>query len=397
MPWLTPKDLSRPHDRVVARGARNLSRAGLANSAARLVPPGAVLLSTRAPIGYVAIAGTEIATNQGFRNLIVRDGVCPQFIFYWLKENTEELDRHASGTTFRELSGSALKNIRIPLPPLPEQYAIAGVLGALDNKITLNRRMNETLEAMARAFFKSWFVDFDPVRAKMEDRRTAFPPELADLFPCTLIDSGTGEIPDGWKNRTIQDIASLNPESWSSKHHPDKLVYVDLTNTKWGNIENLQTFPWDEAPYSARRVLRRCDTIIATVRPGNGSFALIDEEGLTGSTGFAVLRPNDVADRELIWCAGTSPANIARLAHVADGTAYPAVRSDAVLATPVVLADAATREAFSILAGPLLDKIEANRRESRNLAALRDTLLPKLLSGELQVRVNDRSLGETVR
>ena len=397
VPWLTPKDLSRPHDRVVAQGARNLSRAGLANSAARLVPPGAVLLSTRAPIGYVAIAGTEMATNQGFRNLIVHDGVCPQFIFYWFKENTEELDRHASGTTFRELPGSALKNIRIPLPPLPEQHAIAGVLGALDDKIALNRRMNETLEAMVRALFESWFVDFSPVRAKMDNHCAALPPEFSDLFPGNLADSGTGEIPEGWNNGTLHDIASLNPESWSSKRHPDKIIYVDLTNTKWGDIENLDTFSWNEAPHRARRVLRRCDTIIATVRPGNGSFALIDEEGLTGSTGFAVLRPNDVADRELVWCAGTSPANIARLAHIADGGAYPAVRSGAVLATPVVLADVATREAFSTLAGPLLDKIEANRREARAVAALRDSLLPKLVSGELRVNVDDRSPGEPVR
>ena len=159
----------------------------------------------------------------------------------------------------------------------------------------------------------------------------------------------------------------------------------------------MDTFSWNDAPHRARRVLRRYDTIIATVRPGNGSFALIDEEGLTGSTGFAVLRPNDVADRELVWCAGTSPANIARLAHIADGGAYPAVRPGAVLATPVVLADVATRGAVSMLAGPLLDKIEANRRESRALAALRDSLLPKLVSGELRVNVDDRSPGETAR
>ena len=321
------------------------------------------------------------------------------YLFYALSafEAQKQFHSYANGITRFGLRKADIGLAEIPLPPLPEQQAIAGVLCALDDKIALNRRINETLEAMARALFKSWFVDFDPVRAKMEGRHTALPPEFANPFPGALVDSGTGEIPEGWKNGTLHDIASLNPESWSSKRHPDKIIYVDLTNTKWGNIENLDTFSWDDSPHRARRVLRRCDTIIATVRPGNGSFALIDEEGLTGSTGFAVLRPDEVADRELVWCAGTSAANIARLAHIADGGAYPAVRSGAVLATPVVLADIATREAFSMLAGPLLDKIEANRRESRALAALRDSLLPKLVSGELRVNVDDRSPGETVR
>lgn len=321
------------------------------------------------------------------------------YLFYALGafESQKQFHSYANGVTRFGLRKADIGLVEIPLPLLPEQQAIAGVLSALDDKIALNRRMNETLEAMARALFESWFVDFAPIRAKMEGCYTTLPPELAVPFPGTLVNTRMDEIPEGWRNGTLHDIASLNPESWSSKCHPDKIVYVDLTNTKWGNIENLETFLWNEAPHRARRVLRRRDTIIATVRPGNGSFALIDEEGLTGSTGFAVLRPNNVSDRELVWCAGTSPANIARLAHIADGGAYPAVRSGAVLATPVVLADAATREAFSILAGPLLDKIEANRRESRNLAALRDSLLPKLLSGELQVHVNDRSLGETVR
>ena len=340
--------------------------------------------------------------STGFAVLRGRSGIAHTDFIYWFLTQDRVVDRLQ---TIAEHNTSAYPAIRpedlellpIDLPPLSEQQAIAAVLCALDDKIALNRRINETLEAMARALFKSWFVDFDPVRAKMEGRHTALPPEFANPFPGALVDSGTGEIPEGWKNGTLHDIASLNPEFWSSKRHPDKIIYVDLTNTKWGNIENLDTFSWDDSPHRARRVLRRCDTIIATVRPGNGSFALIDEEGLTGSTGFAVLRPDEIADRELVWCAGTSAANIARLAHIADGGAYPAVRSGAVLATPVVLADIATREAFSMLAGPLLDKIEANRRESRALAALRDSLLPKLVSGELRVNVDDRSPGETVR
>ncbi len=164
VPWLTPKDLSGPHGRYVSRGGRNLSRKGLASCSSQLLPAKSVLLSTRAPIGYVAIAKNPIATNQGFRSLVLKPGFDPEFVYYWLTANVAELERHASGSTFRELSGSALKQIEINVPPLPEQRAIAHILGTLDDKIELNRRMSETLEAMARALFKSWFIDFDPVR-----------------------------------------------------------------------------------------------------------------------------------------------------------------------------------------------------------------------------------------
>ena len=245
--------------------------------------------------------------------------------------------------------------------------------------------MNETLEEMARALFKSWFVDFDPVHAKMEGRDTGLPNDINDLFPDRMVDSELGEIPEGWEACTIGEIASLNPESWKSGHHPASVAYVDLTNTKWGCIENIETFFWEKAPSRARRVLRKSDTIIATVRPGNGSFALIDEEGLTGSTGFAVLRPHKTYDREFVWCSATSSDNIDRLAHLADGGAYPAIRPSVVLETPVVLADHATRKVFSSTTGKLIDRMEANKRESRTLVDLRDAQLPKLISGELRV------------
>ena len=134
-------------------------------------------------------------------------------------------------------------------------------------------------------------------------------------------------------------------------------------------------FQYKQGPLSLISALNRLD----------GSFALIDEDGLTGSTGFAVLRSCEELDRGFVWCAVTSLQNIDRLSHLADGGAYPAVRPDAVGETPVVLAGPATRAAFSRLADPLLDKIAVNKRESLVLTVLRDALLPKLVFGEMQV------------
>jgi type I restriction enzyme S subunit len=308
----------------------------------------------------------------------------PRFAYYFLQ--SINFDRYNSGSAQPSLNRNFIYPIEVNVPQIDEQRAIARILGTLDDKIELNRRMNETLEEMARALFKSWFVDFDPVRAKAEGRDPGLPQSLADLFPDSFEDSALGEIPKGWEVGTLADFADLNPESWSKSTVPDYIEYVDLANTKWGRIESTAHYSKQDAPSRAQRVLRPGDSIVGTVRPGNGSFALVAEEGLTGSTGFAVLRPHRVELQEFVYLATTEAENIERLAHLADGGAYPAVRPDVVLATQVVQASMAVIDQFANAAKPMMAKIAANDKESRTLAALRDTLLPKLISGELRVK-----------
>ena len=302
-----------------------------------------------------------------------------------------------------------IRQLPVAVPPLPEQRTIAHILGTLDDKIELNRRMNETLEAIARALFKSWFVDFlpvranmearnrkartqtgDPIRAKAEGRDPGLPKPLADLFPDAFEDSELGEIPKGWAVGALSDVASLNPESWSKETHPEIINYIDLSNVKWGSIDAVVGYRQQDAPSRAQRVLRSGDTIVGTVRPGNGSYAFINANGLTGSTGFAVLRPHRSEYAQFIYLAGTAAENIEALAHLADGGAYPAVRPDVVIATPMIRPRDKVLARFSIFGDSLLAKIAQNESESRTLAALRDTLLPKLISGEL--RLNDTAL-----
>ena len=307
---------------------------------------------------------------------------------------SQDINGLDSGSAIPSTSRDSFYSMPVRLPPLFDQRVIADILGTLDDKIELNRRMNETLEAMTHALFKSWFVDFDPVRAKIEGRDTGLPRDFADLFPDRLVDSEMGEIPEGWRASTLADVALLNPESWSHRNAPDSIRYIDLANTKAGYIDDIQEYTWAEAPSRARRVLRRDDTIVGTVRPGNRSFALIDRDGLTGSTGFAVLRPRNATEREIVWCAATSDESTERLAHLADGGAYPAVRPGAVLDTVVALPDDGLRRTFSALAAPLLDRTQTNRQEAAVLVVLRDTLLPKLVSGEIRLR-DAESIGPT--
>jgi type I restriction enzyme S subunit len=302
------------------------------------------------------------------------------------------IDSRLNTTVQATLNLGDVAQLPIVLPPIRERKTIAHILGTLDDKIELNRRMSETLEAMARALFKSWFVDFDPVRAKAEGRDPGLPKPIADLFPDRLVDSELGEIPEGWEVGTLADLSALNPEVWARRSRPAEINYVDLANTKWGRIDSVTAHAAADAPSRAQRVLRPGDTIIGTVRPGNGSYALISESGLTGSTGFAVLRPRAPHYAQLVYLAGTAPESIDALAHLADGGAYPAVRPEVVAATPVVQPDDEVLHQFSRVSGPLLAKMAQNEREGRTLGTLRDALLPKLISGELQVKSVRRSV-----
>jgi type I restriction enzyme S subunit len=348
----------------------------------------------RGAIGQVGIVPRNNVERYALSSSLMkltcdRSQVDPMFLFYFFRspKGQQELLKNAStvGTPGIGQPLSSLRSINVSIPPLSEQRAVAHILGTLDDKIELNRRMNETLEAIARRLFQSWFVDFDPVRAKAEGRDTGLPKDLADLFPDSFEDSELGEIPKGWDWGTLDKYAFLNPESWTKDTRPPAIQYVDLSNTKWGCIESVTEYSAQDAPSRAQRVLRPSDTIVGTVRPGNGSYAYISEKGLTGSTGFAVLRPKRAEYAELIYLAATSATNIDNLAHLADGGAYPAVRPEVVAATKVACVSYTVVSRFSQRVSPLFQKMSQIHQESRTLAALRDVLLPKLLSGEIRI------------
>jgi len=400
IPWATAKDVAAVSGRYLEKVEEHITCEGLENSAAKLLPKSTVVITARGTVGAMAQLGREMAFNQTCYALLPKDGVDNDFLFYALKGTITEMRVLTYGTVFETITTKTFDHWLVPLPPLPEQRAIAHILGTLDDKIELNRRMSETLEAMARALFKAWFVDFEPVRAKMEGRwrrghsLPGLPAHLYDLFPARLVDSELGPIPEGWRVGTLADLAVLNPEVWKTETRPAKIIYVDLSNTKWGRIDSLTAYDSADAPSRAQRVLRPGDTIVGTVRPGNGSYAFIAEGGLTGSTGFAVLRPRAAHYAEVVYLAATAPDNIDRLAHLADGAAYPAVRPEVVGATPVVCPGDEVLARFSHAAGPALAKIAQNERASRTLAALRDALLPKLIRGEIRVKDAERFLKE---
>ncbi|MCW7073816.1 MAG: restriction endonuclease subunit S [Methanophagales archaeon] len=192
IPWLTPKDLRDYEYVYISKGERNITEKAVKECSLKIFPEGTVLLTTRAPIGYVAIAKNQITTNQGFRN-IVPHKIKSEYLYYYLKNVTDYLKSLAGGSTFGELTGSTLKEVLIPYPPLPEQSRIATVLSWFDDLIENKKRQNEILEKVAMAIFKSWFVDFEPFK----DEEFVYSEELGI------------EIPEGWEVRKIRELIKI--------------------------------------------------------------------------------------------------------------------------------------------------------------------------------------------
>ncbi|WGW00169.1 restriction endonuclease subunit S [Vibrio sp. YMD68] len=383
-PFVQTGDVKASKGRVTQH-SQTYSEEGLAQS--RLWPKGTMCITIAANIAETGILTYPACFPDSVIGFIADESKCNvYFIEYVFRLLRKRIQAQATGSVQDNINLQTLERLLFPIPALEEQNRIAAVLGELDDKIHLNYEINQTLEHMAQAIFKSWFVDFEPVKAKMNGEQTeGMDAATASLFPEKL-DSETG-IPVGWSQGIIADIAKLNAKSWTKKNQPEQVHYVDLANTKNGVIETVTTFDFDEAPSRARRVLNSGDTIVGTVRPGNRSFAFIGEteQPLTGSTGFAVLSPKEEFWTSFVYLATTNDDTIDEYARLADGGAYPAIKPVVVADTPCVIPTTDIAQKFWQLTGSMLKKAHQNRLENEELAKLRDTLLPKLLSGEIDL------------
>ncbi len=341
IPWISASSMhgtrfSDSNLKITQSGLKNGSRLAAKDSILLLVRGSA--LHNKIPVG---IATRDVAFNQDVKAILPKKQVSPWYLLFWLMGNEQFLLNSVvefTGIGAGKLDTKRMQALEIVLPSRKEQKSIVKIIKALDDRITLLRETNATLEAIAQALFKSWFVDFDPVHAKAQGTKPeGMDEQTAALFPDSFEESELGMVPAGWEVGTIATFAILNPESWTTKNHPATLFYVDLANTKENEIAAITEYTFDDAPSRARRVLQSGDTIIGTVRPGNRSFAFIHkpEKNLTGSTGFAVLRQNKKQYTEFVYLASTQDSNIEYLAHVADGGAYPAVRPRSYFKSPM--------------------------------------------------------------
>jgi len=386
IPWITPKDLSGYTHRYIARGDRNISKKGLQNSSARLLPKDTVLLTTRAPVGYVAIATNPVSTNQGFRSLILRDGYEPEFFYYLLKSNTDYLRAHASGTTFGELTGSTLKGLSFRIPPLPEQRAIAHVLGTLDDKIELNRRMNQTLETMAQALFKSWFVNFEPFRDQ------------------GMHDSALGEIPVGWRVGKLEEIAYfVKGVSYRSDDLQDSdVALVTLKSVARGGGYQPQGLKPYTGEYESEQELRPGEVIVAHTDLTQkaevlGRAARVQAHPavrtLVASLDLVIVRPTQhKASNEFLYGLLSRDEFQEHAYGYANGTTVLHLSTKALPEYQCIIPPLNIISDYTRIISPLYQLFDSNEMQSSILVSIRDTLLPKLLSGEIRVRDAERFL-----
>jgi type I restriction enzyme S subunit len=352
---------------------------------------GEVLLTLVGTLGEVAVVpdelrGWNVARAVGV--IPVRDDPGSAWVAICLRSAFVQhcIRTWATSTVQATFNLRDLARLPIAIPPRKTREAIAAVLGALDDKIELNRRMNATLEATARALFQSWFVDFDPVRAKAEGRPSAGLDEpTAALFPAEFQDSELGEIPQGWRVAPIEKLAEINSWTLGKGDKLDTLEYVEISEVSAGNIANVTTYERGSEPSRARRRLRNGDSVLSTVRPDRRSYflSLNPPTNRVASTGFAVVTPTE-APWSFIHSALVRDEVFERLGHLADGGAYPAIRPEVIGALEVAMPQTSDiLDAFHEICGPLFRQAEANRIQSRSLAILRNTLLPKLLSGKM--------------
>jgi type I restriction enzyme, S subunit len=296
----------------------------------------------------------------------------------------------SAGATRPALTKLMIEELNIPSQPLAEQKAIASVLGALDDKIELNRRMNATLEAMARALFQSWFVDFDPVRAKLDGRKPiGLDDATAALFPDSFQESEAGHIPKSWIAQCLPDAIEVNPRR--TLKSGTIAPYLDMKNLPTQGHSALEVI---NREFSSGTKFENGDTLVARITPclENGKTGYVDflEDGQVGwgSTEYVIFAPKLPLPPQFGYLLARSDALRTHAIQNMTGTSgRQRVPSECFSNFWLAVPPPEIARRFDKLTTPLMQKIKANSTESRTLATLRDTLLPKLLSGQLRVAV----------
>lgn len=357
IPWLTPKDLSGYNNRYISRGERNITKLGLQNSSARMLPKGAVLLTSRAPIGYIAIAENDVCTNQGFKSIVLKDGYCPEFFYYLLKNNIDYIVGMGSGSTFAEISGTQVKNLEFTVPPLDIQKKIVGVLGALDDKIELNNKINNNLEQQAQALFKSWFVDFEPFG---------------------------GTMPDDWKVGNLLDIADylngLAMQKFRPAENEKGLPVLKIKELRQGFCDSSSELC--SLNVKNEYIVNDGDVIFSW------SGSLLVDFWCCGKCGlnqhlFKVTSKNFDKWFYYLW----TKHYLEHFAFIAadKATTMGHIKREELEKAKVVIPSSDCYQKMNQIMTPIYDLLISNRIENNRLIQLRDTLLPKLMNGETDV------------
>lgn len=340
--WITPKDLSTFRGRYIRRGERNITEIGLKSCSTQLLPKNTVLFSSRAPIGYIAIAENELCTNQGFKSVIPNENTDPLFLYYLLKYNKKKIESMGSGTTFKEVSGNTLKNILVSVPRDKKvQEQISSILGAIDNKIESNEKINNNLTQQAKTIYQAWFEKF-------------------------ILSNGS--CPPTWKRGVLADIANISSGKRPQIKSDKKIKGFEIPLVGATSIVGFT----NKANYTNKiLVIGRVGTHGIIQRINSPCWASDNTLVLTSKLyeyTFQVLQKIDY--------------------HAINrGSTQPLITQADMNKVDILIPDNQILTKFESTVGQLMQKYEANLMENTKLAELRDYLLPRLMSGELDINI----------
>ncbi|MDE0314511.1 MAG: restriction endonuclease subunit S [Candidatus Poribacteria bacterium] len=412
IPSIRTTDIKNGH--IDLRNANKVSKETYSEWTKRMKPrPGDLILSREAPVGEVGIIPKGAKVCLGQRTVLIRpnrEKVSPRYLLYLLltREMQHEMTCRAEGSVVPHLNMSDIRDLEIPiLPPLSEQRRIAHILGTLDDKIELNRQMNETLEATARAIFKSWFVDLDPVKAKMEGRTpVCMDAKTAALFPSAFQDSPLGKIPKGWKEEKVGNLVEIvKGRSYrSSELKESDVALVTLKSIMRGGGYRPNGLKSYTGKYKPEQVIAPGELVVSYTDVTQeaevvGKPAIVrGDEGyqtLVASLDLGIIRPLESTVSILfLYCLFRERRFQSHIYGYANGTTVLHLSKDGIPSYQFAFPPEKIRCLFDSIAEPIFAKIESNENESRTLAQTRDTLLPKLLSGEVQVKQIEEQLSD---
>jgi type I restriction enzyme S subunit len=377
--------------RIIRDGCAFVSPASAAKAKEWYTQPGDILIAMTGYVGELAWVqkGERYLINQrvGRFDNIDETRVYKQFLFYALRhpEIRSLLETIARGSAQPNLSAGDAHGIEIPLPSFEDQRVIAEVLTALDDKIAQLRETNATLEAIAQALFKSWFVDFDPVGAKAEGRDPeGVPPEVADLFPSEFEDSELGAIPKGWRVGALGDLVSLRNERIKPSLITEALPYVPIECIPAKSMFLQESKPGSEAQ-SSLILFKQGDILFGAMRPYFHKVCLASWEGVTRTTVF-VCTPRDAKFRHYSLLRLFQSETIEFATTHSEGSTIPYAKwAGSMESMKVPLPPPGIAQAFGDLISPLFSKGLENAQMASCLGNLRDTLLPRLMSGKLRI------------
>ncbi len=373
IPWISIQDINNVNGRYIRKTEEAITEEGYENSSTNILEKGDIIISARGTVGKLAMISQPMAFNQscyGIRSQ--EEKLNPGYLFYYLKNNIEFVQRKGHGSVFNTITRNTFKTIDIHLPPLQEQKAIANTLSAIDDKIELNNKINQNLEAQAQAIFKSWFIDFEP----FQDGE--------------FVESELGMIPKGWEvgelgNSKLGKLITSGIEDYNGQKI--YLATADVSETKIINNDTLITIK--DRP-SRANMQPRPNTIWFAKMKDSRKLILVDkldyvlQNNYIFSTGFAGIQCTELSIYYL-WTYIQSKLFDIKKNSLCTGTTMQAINNENINKIKILIPEKTILEKFNKIVGPMYQIIINTREQNTRLAELRDTLLPKLISGEIRI------------